>query len=287
MRLGSYFSMKRSPFLLRRDAAFAAHRFGDENSRTPGGQTIPVGMELHEFHIEQFGASFVGERHAVAGALPGIRGDLPGLSDAARGDDDRLRLEHDEASRFRASSRRRPTTRSPSLSRRVIVHSMKTSKPSCTPRSCSVRIISRPVRSPTWREPFVGVAAESALQNVAIFRAVEERAPLLELANPVRRFLRVKLRHAPVVQKFAAAHGVAEVGAPVVRFVHVGHRGGDAAFGHYGVRLAEQRLADNADSRALGQSFDRGSRPAPPAPMIRTSCSWVSYLAVTGVECPL
>ena len=30
------------------------------------------------------------------------------------------------------------------------MHSMKTSIPTCTARCCSVRIISRPVRSPTW-----------------------------------------------------------------------------------------------------------------------------------------
>jgi hypothetical protein len=43
-----------------------------------------------------------------------------------------------------------PATRSPSLSSRLTVHSMKTSMPRCTACCCSVRIISRPVRSPTW-----------------------------------------------------------------------------------------------------------------------------------------
>src|ERR1700730_14115582 len=43
-----------------------------------------------------------------------------------------------------------PTHCAPSVSNRTIVHSMYTSKPCCTPRSCSVRIISNPVRSPTW-----------------------------------------------------------------------------------------------------------------------------------------
>src|SRR6266853_6063553 len=43
-----------------------------------------------------------------------------------------------------------PAHRPPSVSSRTIVHSMYTSNPMCTPRSCSVRIISSPVRSPTW-----------------------------------------------------------------------------------------------------------------------------------------
>ncbi len=43
-----------------------------------------------------------------------------------------------------------PQTRPPSVSSRVIVHSMKTSIPSCTALSWRVRISSRPVRSPMW-----------------------------------------------------------------------------------------------------------------------------------------
>ena len=36
------------------------------------------------------------QRVAVAGVLPGVRGDLEGLADAAGGEDDRRRLEDDE-----------------------------------------------------------------------------------------------------------------------------------------------------------------------------------------------
>ena len=38
--------------------------------------------------------------------------------------------------------------------------------------------------------------------------------------------------------------------------VHVAHGGGDAAFGHHRVRFAEKRFADDADARALSESFD-------------------------------
>ena len=70
----------------------------------------------------------------------------------------------------------------------------------------------------------------------------------------------MKLRHAPVVEEFSAAHGVAEMRAPIVGFVDVGHRRGEAAFGHYGVGFAKQRLANHADARALRQRFDRGAQ---------------------------
>jgi hypothetical protein len=50
------------------------------------------------------------------------------------------------------------------------------------------------------------------------------------------------------------------VGAPVVGFVDVGHRRGNTAFGHHGVRLAEERLTDNADACALREGLDRGAQ---------------------------
>ena len=90
----------------------------------------------------------------------------------------------------------------------------------------------------------VAVAAEVALEDAAVLGAVEERAPALELVDPVGRLLGVELRHAPVVEHLAAAHGVAEVDLPVVLGPDVAHGGGHAALGHDGVRLAEQRLAD-------------------------------------------
>ena len=106
-------------------------------------------------------------------------------------------------------------------------------------------------------QPLVGVPAERALQNVSVRGAIENRAPLLEFPHALRRFLRVKLRHAPVVQHLPAAHGVAEVRAPAVRGVHVGHGRGDAALGHHRVRFAQQRLAHHAHRHALRQSLNR------------------------------
>src|SRR5262249_23088593 len=84
----------------------------------------------------------------------------------------------------------------------------------------------------------------------------EDRAPLFQFANPVRSFLRVELCHAVVVKEFSAAHGVAEVRAPVVSVIDVCHSSRDAAFGHYGVGFAEKRFADDTDRCPLRESFD-------------------------------
>ena len=108
-------------------------------------------------------------------------------------------------------------------------------------------------------EARIAVAAEVALRDQAVLGAVEERAPLLKLEHALGRLLRVQLRHAPVVEHLAAAHGVAEVHLPVVLVPEVAHGRRDAALGHHGVGLAEQRLADD---RRLGASVVGGDRSA-------------------------
>ena len=90
------------------------------------------------------------------------------------------------------------------------------------------------------REARVLVTAEVALEDAAVRGPVEERAPRLELAHAVRRFPRVQLGHPPVVDVLAAAHRVGEVHLPAVAIVDVGERRRHAAFGHDGVRLAEE-----------------------------------------------
>ena len=104
------------------------------------------------------------------------------------------------------------------------------------------------------------VAPERALQDIAAFGAVKQSSPLLELANAVWRFLRVNLRHAPVVEELSSAHGIAEMRAPVVAFVHIGHRGGNSTFGHNRVCLAKKRFADHADARSVSQGFNRSAQ---------------------------
>ena len=92
-------------------------------------------------------------------------------------------------------------------------------------------------------------------------RAIEERAPCLELAHAVGRFPGVELGHPPVVDVLAAAHRVGEVHLPAVAVVDVGERRRDAAFGHDRVRLAEKRLAEQPDFDPGRRRFDRGAEP--------------------------
>jgi hypothetical protein len=107
------------------------------------------------------------------------------------------------------------------------------------------------------REARVLVAAEVALEDPPIGRAVEERAPLLELLHAVGRLGRVELRHAPLVEVPPALHRVAEVDLPVVLRLDVAERRGDAALGHHRVRLAEEGLADEPHALPLGARLDR------------------------------
>ena len=90
------------------------------------------------------------------------------------------------------------------------------------------------------RKARIFMAAEVSLQNPAILGAIENRAPGFELAHPRGRFPGVQFRHPPVVDVLAAAHRVGEMDLPVVAIVHVGERGGDAAFRHHGVGFPEK-----------------------------------------------
>ena len=110
------------------------------------------------------------------------------------------------------------------------------------------------------RQPRIAVAAEVALVDPAVLRAIEHGAPGLELAHAIGRFLRVDLGHPPVVDVLPAAHGVGKMHPPVVAVVVVAHGGGHAAFRHHRVRLAEERLADQTDRDAGVGGLDRGAQ---------------------------
>jgi hypothetical protein len=110
------------------------------------------------------------------------------------------------------------------------------------------------------RQSRIAVAAEVALIDAAIRCAIEHRPPTFELADASGRFLGMQLRHTPVVHVLAAAHRVGEVYAPAVAVVVVAHGRGHAAFGHDGVRLAEERLADEADRDTARRGFNRSAQ---------------------------
>src|ERR1700744_5290698 len=112
----------------------------------------------------------------------------------------------------------------------------------------------------------IAMAAEVALQNAAIFGAVEECAPGFEFPHTIGGFFGVQLGHAPVVEVLATAHGVREMDAPVVTVIDVAEGGGDSAFGHDGVGFAEKRFADDPNFCAGGSGFDRGTQTGAACP---------------------
>ena len=140
---------------------------------------------------------------------------------------------------------------------------MCTSRPWWTPRVLqgADQLQARPVADVA--EPPPGVRPERALHDLPFRRAVEQRAPALQLVDPVGRLLGEHLGHAPVVDQLAAAHRVAEVHLPVVGGIDVAERGGDAALGHHGVRLAQERLGDQRHAGARGRRRDRRPQAGP------------------------
>src|SRR6478672_2988674 len=106
------------------------------------------------------------------------------------------------------------------------------------------------------RESWIFVAAEVPLQNATILRAIEHRAPRLELSHTSWRFLRVQLGHPPIVDVLSAAHRVREMHFPVVAVINIGQRRRDAAFRHDGERLAEKTFANHPYRHAGRGCFD-------------------------------
>ncbi len=115
-------------------------------------------------------------------------------------------------------------------------------------------------------EPRVLVTTEVALEDAAVARAIEHGAPRLELAHAIGRLARVQLGHAPVVHVLPAAHRIREVHAPGVALVHVGERRRNASLRHHGMRLPEQRLADEPNGDTGRCRFDRRPKPGTTSP---------------------
>src|ERR1700688_1491758 len=145
-------------------------------------------MELHEFHVEQFGAGFVGEGHAVGGVLPGIRGDFPGFADAASSDDDGLGFEGDEAALFA------PVTESTSDPVAVFDQAGDRTFHENVDALLDAAILqgSNELEASAVSDvaqTLESVAAESTLQDLAVVGAIKKGAPLFEFAHAFRSFL--------------------------------------------------------------------------------------------------
>src|SRR6266850_6685375 len=113
---------------------------------------------------------------------------------------------------------------------------------------------------------FESMPAKSSLQNISVAGSIEHRSPLLQLPNPIWGLLRMNVGHPPVIQKLSAAHGVAKMRAPIVRFVHIGNRCGYAALSHDSVRLAEERFTDDTNLYSLTKRLDRRTQTSTTCP---------------------
>ena len=256
-------------------ATLAAHAFGDENSANARRPHHPRRVKLHELHVDQFGAGLIGQRVAVAGVLPAIARDLVSAADAAGREHDRFGPEHLESSALALVAEGAHDASLVVEQRRdrafhvhvdshvdaVILQRSNHLEP------CAVAHVS---------EARIPMAAEIALENPAVCRAIEQCAPCFELAHAIRRFLRVQLSHPPVVDVLATAHRVAEMHAPVVAVVHVRQRRRNAALGHHRMRFSQKRLAHKSDRDARRRGFDR-------RPETRAACSDHQHIVFVGL----
>ena len=235
---------------------FAAHAFGDEDALDARRPDHAGRMELDELHVDQLGAGVIRQRVAVAGAFPAVARDLVGAAAPPVASTTARRAEHLEPPALALVAEDAGDAAA------VLEQRHDRELHVDVDAAVDAVILQRADHLEAGaiadvREPRIAMAAEVALEDPAVLRAVEDRAPGLELADAIRRLLRVQLGHAPVVHVLAAAHRVGEVHLPAVAVVDVGERRRDAPFGHDRVRLAEQRLADQPDLDAGRRRLDR------------------------------
>ena len=199
---------------------------------------------------------------AVASILPAVRRDLEGASNAARRQDDRAGAEDPKSAAFSIVTERPRHTIAVLQERdHRTLHVHIDPAMNAVVLQCADHLQTGAIAN--VRQPGIPMAAEVPLQNSSIRCAIEQRAPRLELANPIGRLFRVQLRHSPVVDVLAAAHGVGEVHAPIVSIVDVAERRGGSPLRHNGVRLSQQRLAHEPDARAVRRCLDRRPQARP------------------------
>ena len=235
---------------------FTSNSFGYQNALHARWPDHSCRMKLYELHVHQLSPCCVREGHSVARVFPGVRRNAPGLPDPASRNNNRFCFENGEPSRLPPISQGAADAFSIlEQPRDSAFHVNINSQMNAAILQGANHLESGTIAYVA--ETLERVSAERSLQNVSLAGAIKQRAPLLQLSNAFGRLQRVNLCHAPVVQKFAAAHGVAKVGAPIVCLIDIRHRGRDSTLGHHCVRFAQQRLANNSNPGALAQRRNR------------------------------
>ena len=246
-------------------AALAARALGDQAA----GAVDPGRVELDEFHVLQRQSG--PERHAVAIAGAGVRrgaGEI-GAAIAAGRQHRGLRLEavqcaivelpggDAEAAAFLVHDQVEGEVFDEELDRlgqRLAVHGVQHGVASAVGGGAGAldRRLAVVARH----------AAEGALIDLALRRAREGHAPVLQLVDRRRRVAGEVFDGVLVAQPVGALDRVVHVPAPVVR-PHVAERGADAALGGDGVRAGGEELGDAGDLQPLLGAAE--SRPQPGA----------------------
>src|SRR5215203_266561 len=186
------------------NTALAAHALGDEDAAHAGGPDHARGMELHHLHVHELRPCVVGEDAAVAGPLPRVGGDLEDAAPSASSHDDGLRLEVHEASRLTSVGQRADDAACAVLEELGYGRLHVDVGVGCEDLLLEGPDHLQPGTVADVAEPAVGVAAEGPLRDPALRRPVEERAPLLELDDPLGSLLGERLDHPPVVEELPA-----------------------------------------------------------------------------------
>ena len=232
-------------------------------------------MELHILHVDQRCARMICERVSITGAIPTVTRDLVSSAYPTSREHDCFGAENLKVSALAIVAECSNYARTIFQQRDdANLHVNIDSLMYPVVLQCSDHFEAGTIAH--VRKARIFVAAKVPLQNSTILRAIEHRAPRLELTHTSWRFLRVQLGHPPIVDVLPAAHRVREMHFPVVAIINIGQRRRDAAFGHDGVRLAEKPFANHAYRTPAADASIAARSPAPPEPMTRTSCSKVS-----------
>src|SRR5260370_15731246 len=130
-------------------------------------------MKLDEFDVHEVGADLVLKGDAVDSVFPGVGSDAPGFANPARGDNDGLGFEDDEAAGLAPigeGTRHAAAIGEKACDGAIHVH-VDALLDAAVLKSAN-HLEAGAVTNVA--EAFEGMAAESALQNIAIFGAVEE-----------------------------------------------------------------------------------------------------------------
>ena len=178
--------------------ALAAHALGDEKPTHARGPHHPRRVELHHLHVHELGPGVVAEDHAVPGPLPRVGGDLEDAPPAAGRHDDGPGLEVDELSVLPRVGQGAddPPLLLEELRYRGLHVDLGVGGEDLLlhgPDELETGPVADVAQAP------VSMAPKGTLGDLALRRPVEERAPLLQLVDSLRRFFGEGLDHLPVV----------------------------------------------------------------------------------------